>query len=252
MKYLKAEALKFKNSFSMYVLFLSPLVFLCFSIFTAVFAKSNSLTPNGLSPYITLLFNLWPIAFIPIVVCLACYSLIMIETRNKMFNFYLSNNWDLTKEIKAKIFIISFAFLIHGLMMYIVALVGDFLISPSPIKPSLLLATILIIFWVAIPLIPLNFLLLRYLGIFLTIFVNLVLSIFSIIFLTLKSVFWLSPWAIMQKIPLITLGILPNGLTVDKYSKYFNDLESLYISIIVSIVTYIIFTILNTKKSWRL
>ena len=42
MIHLKIEGIKFKNSFSMYVLLISPLVFLCFAIFTVLFAKSNT------------------------------------------------------------------------------------------------------------------------------------------------------------------------------------------------------------------
>ncbi len=67
MIHLKIEGIKFKNSFSMYVLLISPLVFLCFAIFTVLFAQSNTGTANSVSPYITLRFNIWPIAFIPIV-----------------------------------------------------------------------------------------------------------------------------------------------------------------------------------------
>ncbi|GAB5801094.1 hypothetical protein JMUB7516_27210 [Staphylococcus aureus] len=44
----------------------------------------------------------------------------------------------------------------------------------------------------------------------------------------------------------------PNGLVVNHNSKYFNDLNALYISIIVSIIIFAIVTFLNNKKSWRL
>ncbi|MFN1696290.1 hypothetical protein ACVQJF_11450, partial [Staphylococcus aureus] len=47
MIHLKIEGIKFKNSFSMYVLLISPLVFLCFAIFTVLFAKSNTGTANS-------------------------------------------------------------------------------------------------------------------------------------------------------------------------------------------------------------
>ncbi|MCE3321415.1 lantibiotic immunity ABC transporter MutE/EpiE family permease subunit, partial [Staphylococcus aureus] len=39
---------------------------------------------------------------------------------------------------------------------------------------------------------------------------------------------------------------------VNHNSKYFNDLNALYISIIVSIIIFAIVTFLNNKKSWRL
>ncbi|USC64334.1 lantibiotic immunity ABC transporter MutE/EpiE family permease subunit, partial [Staphylococcus aureus] len=71
-------------------------------------------------------------------------------------------------------------------------------------------------------------------------------------FLTLKSLFWVLPWGIMQRILLKTLGILSNGLVVNHNSKYFNDLNALYISIIVSIIIFAIVTFLNNKKRWRL
>ncbi|SUL36569.1 lantibiotic protection ABC transporter permease subunit, MutE/EpiE family protein [Staphylococcus aureus] len=114
-------------------LLISPLVFLCFAIFTVLFAKSNTGTANSVSPYITLLFNIWPIAFIPIVLCMACNSLFKIEMRNKSFNYYLSNNWSITKEIRAKIFILSIAFLVHCFLVFIIAYIGDLIINPHPL-----------------------------------------------------------------------------------------------------------------------
>ncbi|HHB2551669.1 TPA: lantibiotic immunity ABC transporter MutE/EpiE family permease subunit [Staphylococcus aureus] len=252
MIHLKIEGIKFKNSFSMYVLLISPLVFLCFAFFTVLFAKSNTGTANSVSPYITLLFNIWPIAFIPIVLCMACNSLFKIEMRNKSFNYYLSNNWSITKEIRAKIFILSIAFLVHCFLVFIIAYIGDLIINPHPVNAMLLLVTILLMYVVSLPLIPLNFLLTRYFGVFVSILINLVLSVICVLFLTLKSLFWVLPWGIMQRIPLITLGILPNGLVVNHNSKYFNDLNALYISIIVSIIIFAIVTFLNNKKSWRL
>ena len=43
----------------MYMLISSPLIFLAFAIFTALFAQGQP-DKNELSPYLSLTFNLWP------------------------------------------------------------------------------------------------------------------------------------------------------------------------------------------------
>ncbi len=213
MIHLKIEGIKFKNSFSMYVLLISPLVFLCFAIFTVLFAKSNTGTANSVSPYITLLFNIWPIAFIPIVLCMACNSLFKIEMRNKSFNYYLSNNWSITKEIRAKIFILSIAFLVHCFLVFIIAYIGDRIINPHPVNAMLLLVTILLMY-VVISTIDTAQLFINSILWCVRININ-KLSIISHLCLVFNIEEFILGVAvgIMQRIPLITLGILPNGLS---------------------------------------
>ncbi len=158
------------------------------------------------------------------------------------------------KEIRAKIFILSIAFLVHCFLVFIIAYIGDLIINPHPVNAMLLLVTILLMYVVSLPLIPLNFLLTSILW---CVRINInKLSIISHLCLVFNIEEFILGVAVGDdaRIPLITLGILPNGLVVNHNSKYFNDLNALYISIIVSIITifFAIVTFLNNKKSWRL
>lgn len=251
MKNFKIELLKFKNSSAMYTLFLSPLLFLVFAIFTSLFAQQSP-NKSDISPYVSITFNLWPFFIIPIISCIVANSFINMEIQNHLFNYYKGNNWSINKTIKNKIMITIIGFAIHSLIMFIIALLGDFLVGGNYINPFLLLITILLIFYTSLPLIPLNFILVKNLGVFVSIFLNIMLSIVSIITLTLTKVYWLIPWANIGRIPLITLSLHPNGTVLSKNNEYFNDLNSLLIVLISSTIYFIIFFFLNNKNTWRI
>ncbi|PTE90219.1 lantibiotic immunity ABC transporter MutE/EpiE family permease subunit [Staphylococcus epidermidis] len=251
MKEIKAEVLKFKNTTAMYVLFLSPLFFLGFALFTALFAQSSP-NKDDISPFLSLLFNLWPYFVMPIIICIACSSMIGIEKRNGLFNYYVSNNWSINKMIRSKILIMSIALLLHTIIMFLVALTGNMLVGGNSINLFLILVTLFLIFFVSLPLIPINFILVKCFGVFLSIFLNIALTLISIIFITMSKFFWITPWSYIGRIPLITLSLNPNGTLMSKNSSYFNDLNSLALTIIVSIIYFSIFFILNNKKSWNI
>lgn len=251
MNILKTEFLKFKNTTAMYILFLSPLFFLGFAIFTALFAQSNP-DKHDLSPFLSLLFNLWPYFVIPIIICISCNSMIGIEKRNGLFNYYISNNWSINNMIKSKILVMIVALLFHTLIMLFIAIIGNLLVGGHSINLFLVLITLLLIYFVSLPLIPLNFLFVKRFGVFFSIFLNLALTIVSIVFLTMTKLFWVLPWSYIGRIPLITLSLNPNGTLMSKNSAYFNDLTSLALTILASIIYFSIFFMSNTKKSWNI
>lgn len=251
MKGLNIELLKFKNSFSMFVLFLSPLFFLMFAIFTALFAQGTS-NKQELSPYLSLLFNLWPYFVVPIILCMACNSLINIEKKNNVFNFYKSNNWSINMMINNKIITMVIGFGIHTIIIFFISILGNLLVGGNSINPFLILVTLFLIYLSSLPLIPINFLLVKYLGVFIAIFLNLALSIFSILTLTTSKLFWLLPWSYAGRIALITLSLHPNGTLLSKSNQYYNDLFSLLVILISAIAYFFVFYLLNNKESWRL
>lgn len=251
MSLLKAEALKFKNTTAMYILFLSPLFFLAFALFTALFAQSSP-NQHDLSPFLSLLFNLWPYFVMPIIICISCSSMIGIEKRNSLFNYYVSNNWSINKMIKSKILVMSIALLFHTIIMLFVAMIGNLLAGGNSVSLFLVLVTLFLVFFVSLPLIPLNFLFVKRFGVFFSIFLNIALTIISIVFITITKFFWILPWSYIGRIPLITLSLNPNGTLMSKDSPYFNDLNSLSLTIIISIIYFSIFFMSNTKKSWNI
>ena len=68
----------------MYMLISSPLIFLAFAIFTALFAQGQP-DKNELSPYLSLTFNLWPFFVIPILTCIVANSLLNMEIKTIIF-----------------------------------------------------------------------------------------------------------------------------------------------------------------------
>lgn len=251
MKNLKTELLKLKSSSAMYMLISSPLIFLAFAIFTALFAQGQP-DKNKLSPYLSLTFNLWPFFVIPILTCIVANSLLNMEIKNNHFSYYKSNNWSINSMIKNKIIVTIIGFIIHAILIFIVSMIGNALTSGAPINPLLIFVTITLILISSLSLIPINFILVRNTGVFLAIFLNLFLSILSIITITMTKIFWILPWSYIGRIPLITLSLHPNGTLLSKSSPFFNDLHALLIVLIVSTIYFVAFFFLNNNKSWRI
>lgn len=66
--FIQAELLKMKSSLSKKLLLAIPIFFLAFAIFSNIYAEQQPST----NVFLTIIYNLWPIFFLPVGLAMAC------------------------------------------------------------------------------------------------------------------------------------------------------------------------------------
>lgn len=239
--YLKAEGLKMKGSISIRLLLFIPLCFWLFAIYTALFVTKA----GTFNAYIALIFNLWPLIFLPISQAIACSLNINLEKNSGNYISIISNNLSLSKMWCSKIInMVGYQF-VSGMIVIIIAVGGSLLtFNDMPNIPNIAYTTLLITL-AFLPLIPFNFMLSQYFGTIITVITNLIGIFISVVWLAPYSTFWLTPWGNILRIPAVTMGIHPNGTQLEAGSPLL-DSSILGVNIISSIVYFVLFSGLFT------
>jgi len=240
-EYLKAESIKMKASVSKRILLFVPLFFLLFSIFTVLFANQQ----GTFNVFLAQVFNQWPLLFLPIGLAIACSSNIGLEKKSGNYKAIIANDFSLSKTWYSKVLNMAGYQGLSSFIIIVIALVGSLLIySEFPDIINILYTTFLITL-VALPLIPFNLILSQYFGMVITVTANFIGAIISVIWLAPNETFWLTPWANMLRIPAATMGIHPNGTSIEAGSSLHNS-SILGLSVVVSILYFISLLILST------
>src|SRR5699024_1245538 len=149
--YLKAERIKLKASTSKKILLVIPLFFLFFSLFTVLFISQEGASFNA---YLAIVFNQWPLVFLPIGLAIACSMNIRLEKKSGSYQSIISNNLSLAKTWYSKIFSLMNYQLLSSLFMIVVATGGSILIFHEVPDLMGIINTTILITIAALPLIP--------------------------------------------------------------------------------------------------
>lgn len=237
--YLRAEGLKMKGSISIRLLLFIPLCFWLFAIYTSLFVTKS----GSFNAYLALIFNLWPVVFLPIGQAIACSLNINLEKKSGNYKSIISNNLSLSKTWYSKIINMVGYQLLSSIIIVLVAVGGS--LSTFNEMPNIwtVFYTTFLITLAFLPLIPLNFILSQYFGTIITVITNLLGTLISVVWLAPYSTFWLTPWGNMLRIPAATMGIHPNGTQIETGSPLL-DSSILGINITSSIVYFVLLSIL--------
>ncbi|WP_068677807.1 lantibiotic immunity ABC transporter MutE/EpiE family permease subunit [Oceanobacillus sp. Castelsardo] len=237
--YLRAESLKMKGSISIRLLLFIPLCFWLFGIYTSLFVTKS----GSFNAYLALIFNQWPLVFLPIGQAIACSLNISLEKKSGNYKTIISNNLSLSKAWYSKIINMVGYQLLSSIIIIVIALGGSlFTFNEMPNVLNIIYTTFLITL-AFLPLIPFNFVLSQYFGTIPTVITNLLGALISVIWLAPYSTFWLTPWGNMLRIPAATMGIHPNGTQIETESPLL-DSSILGISTVSSIVYFVLLSIL--------
>lgn len=239
--YLKAERIKMKATISKRLLFIIPLFFLAFSMFTYHFV-TNLGDFNG---YLAQIFNQWPLVFLPIGLAIACSLNISLEKKSGNYKGIIANNLSLSKTWHSKIITMAFYQLLSSILLIIVAVGGSILTYGEVPNVLTVIITTTLITLAALPLIPFNLILSQYFGTVITIITNLLGAFISVIWLAPYAGFWFTPWANMLRIPAALMQIHPNGTAVEPGSPL-QDTTVLGVSIAISVLYFVLLFILST------
>lgn len=239
--FIQAELLKMKSSLSKKLLLVIPIFFLIFAFFSNTFAEQQPST----NVFLIIVYNLWPIFFLPIGLAMACGMNINQEKKSGDYKNVLSNNISLPNLFTSKVFTILIYQCISAVLVATASILGSLLIYKElPNIPQIIITTILIVI-VALPLIPLSLILSHYFGVLMIILLNLVGS-FGSVFIALKFYFWALPWGSMLRVPAETMGIHPNGTPIENFNLI-PDFYVLAIALLTGIGYFLILTWLSIK-----
>lgn len=239
--YLKAERLKMKGSISLRLLLFIPLCFWLFAIYTSLFVTKS----GSFNAYLALIFNLWPLVFLPIGQAITCSLNTSLEKKSGNYKLITSNNLSLSKTWYSKIINMAGYQLLSSIIIIVIGVGGSlFTFNEMPDVLNIIYTTFLITL-AFMPLIPFNFILSQYFGTIITVITNLLGALISVIWLAPYSTFWLTPWGNMLRIPAATMGIHPNGTQIEAGSLLL-DSSILGISTASSIVYFVLLSILFT------
>ncbi|HCW53762.1 MAG TPA: lantibiotic immunity ABC transporter MutE/EpiE family permease subunit [Clostridium sp.] len=238
--YFLSENLKIKNTFIKRLVYIAPIFVFVLSIFLAT------------DYYIVDGYNWWYMTIIPIFLVIECTSLASLDDRYKNSGI-LSLPLDLKKVWIAKIFVILKNFIISNLILFFFTNIVSFIIPLNsvikiPFINGLLGILVLVItFMWQIPI-------WLYLGQKFGKFICIILSVLTnILFqvLAIKEYWFMIPFSYPARLMCPILKILPNGLLAVPESETFSpellSTSSVFYGIIVSIILFIIFTILTSK-----
>lgn len=240
--YLETEHLKMKATISKRLLLFIPFFFLGFSIFTSLFVTQS----GTFDIYLAQIFNQWPLLFLPVGLAIACSSNISLEKKSGNYKGIISNHLSLSKMWQAKIINMIFYQIASSFLIIVIAVGGSICIYREMPDVSNIIYTSLFITLAALPLIPFNFILSQYFSTVFTIITNLSGALISVIWFAPHSTFWLTPWAMMLRIPAATMGIHPNGTYIEPGSSLRDLSIILELSLVISLISFVSLFFLST------
>lgn len=235
----KAELMKMNSSWSKYLFIGIPIFLLLFSIFTSGFAQNNQFNINL---FFIVVYNQWPIFFLPAGLALACGININLEKRSGNYKGVLSNHLPLSKLWYSKIAAIATYQCISSFLVIIITILGSLIMNKEFPNVSQVVLTTLLITVASLPLVPLYLIIGQYIGTTITFIFSVIGSIGSAA-IGLKSYFWILPWGNMLRVPAEMVGVNPNGTPMETY--HIPNLNILAIAIVVSILYFFVLSLLS-------
>lgn len=231
---LKTEWLKEKRSANRKMLFIVPMIFICFSL---LMSRMMTPTPDGKSFLIATAYNWYPLIILPVIISLlACNTM----TKEKSFNrnFFRSLGISPAKQWLSKVVIVCIDLLaILGISFALLLVLEASVHHDNYDYFKVALAT-LCLFLGNLPLIPISMLLLPVVKRIGVVLINFGLGAFAAI-MALKSYWYLYPWCYGIRMMSSVLGIHPNGTFLEPGSYLLNPQATL-IGCILGVVDFLL------------
>ncbi|WP_155590320.1 lantibiotic immunity ABC transporter MutE/EpiE family permease subunit [Lysinibacillus cavernae] len=230
---MKAEQLKWKRTFILKLLWLTPLVTLLLS---AVLMGGTYFQTGA--------YNWWYTMLLPGALTICC-ALVVENDKKMKYQSILALPVDLKKIWLGKILASSVWLLLITVIFFIGITVGGWLFGFSLHISSSLLSTV-VIYLTFLWQIPLCLFLAAKFGTYLAILINLVANIIGIVAFADGELWYSYPFAIGARLLCATIGILPNGLPVPEGSTLF-DKGVILPGLLIALTWFIIVSFLTAK-----
>ncbi|MBP2072426.1 lantibiotic immunity ABC transporter MutE/EpiE family permease subunit [Thermoanaerobacterium butyriciformans] len=238
---LKSENLKYRRTFMRKLIIFAPLFFVLYALPQKIFMPANYLMPWQL--LIDLVYNWWPVIFIPIGLALYASLVALHEKKSGGYRSIKNRNVPLHKIWIGKILIMAFYTFLSTLVLIIAIIMTGTITAGGDIPWVKIIAGGFFTWVTSLALIPLELWLATMKGTFYSIalgFVGLIIGVIG----ASKSYWIYIPWSWPIRLMCPIIGVHPNG-TLLQINDSLRDPSVIPIGVIVSVLAFLIFSILT-------
>lgn len=248
MNFLISELKKSKRTVNTKMIWIAPILFTLFS-----FLASLLMMPiENKSTLIAGAYNWFPLIILPLIISLLVVNSINIEKKNKNSDFLKSKNVAIEKVIISKNIVVSLILFCIIMISFILIYILSTLFDPNTVDFIKLLKANISLFICCLPLVSLSYIIIQLTNTFLVLSVNFIFGLLASI-VSLTSFWTLYPWSYSFRAMAPLLELHPNGTFLEGNNPLL-DINNLSISILSSIIFYLLATImmiLTSKKVFK-
>jgi ABC-2 type transport system permease protein len=211
MNMILAERLKYKRSFARKLVLIAPLFFALYGLIVRLYLPDQSLLPWD--ALLAMMFNWWPVLFVPIGVSLLCA---LAENREKKAGRYrslLANDISLPKLWLGKIVVLGYYQLISSLVMAIAAVAAGLIAAGGGIPLLKIVGASLLIWLVSLGLIPIHLFAAARFGAFAGLALG-AAAMFAGVLAAPTACWIVVPWSWPTRLMAPVIGVHPNGVAL--------------------------------------
>jgi len=238
---LQSEFLKYKRTFTRRLILLAPMFFIIVALPQKLFMPENYLRPWQL--ILDLVFNWWPVVFIPI--GLALFAALMASQEKKAGNYRSLRVRDISPAHLwiAKIVIMGFHTLISTLVLIGATVISGLITGGGSIPWFKIVAGGFTTWIVSLAIIPLQLWMATWKGTFASIAMGFLGLIAGVV--AAPESYWIYvPWSWPIRLMSPIIGVHPNGTLLESTSPLLNA-SVIPLGLIISIVSLIILTFIT-------
>lgn len=246
-----SERIKYKRSFAKKLIFIAPLFFVLYGIIIRFYLPEQTTLPWDV--LLAMIFNWWPVLFVPIGIALICTLVELIEKKSGNYRSIRSNNISLYKLWFSKITIIGYYLLLSSIMLILSTLVTGIWTTNGEIPLVKIVKASLLIWLTALSLIPIHLFVAHRFGNFVSLGLGIVAMLIGV--LSAPESYWIFiPWSWPTRLMAPLIGVHPNGVMLDTGDPLLDSSVipiGLMVSIIFLITTSTLTAYLFKKRELR-
>lgn len=236
---LESEFIKYRRTFIRKCLFLAPFFFVLIAIPQKLFMPKDYFRPWEL--LIGMVYNWWPILFVPIGIALFSSLVTSQEKRAGNYQFVIARNVSPIAIWISKIIVMSIHLLFTTFILMLSILLAGWITASGEIPWGKIFVGGILIWITSLTLIPLHLWIASWLGTF----TNMVIGVVGLILGVIGAAqsYWIYiPWSWPTRLMCPVIGIHPNGTFLDPSSPL-HDSSVILMGIIVSCTCTIILSL---------
>ncbi|GFN31384.1 lantibiotic immunity ABC transporter MutE/EpiE family permease subunit [Paenibacillus xylaniclasticus] len=246
-----SEWIKYKRSFAKKLAFIAPLFFILYGAILSYYLPEQ--TKPTWDVLLAMIFNWWPILFIPIGISLLCTLAELREKKAGNYRSIRSNNISMFKLWFSKITVIGFYMLLSSSVLMLTALLTGLWTAGGDIPFSKIIGAGGVIWLVALGLIPIHLYAAARFGAFAGLLLGLVAMFTGV--LAAPQTYWIFvPWSWPIRLMSPMVGVHPNGVMLQAGDPLLDSSvipTGLIVSLLFLIVSSVITAYLFSRREVR-
>jgi lantibiotic protection ABC transporter MutE/EpiE family permease subunit len=242
LKLMQSENLKYKRSFSRKLVLIAPLFFILFAGVIKSQVKTEQVTYWRL--YLSMVFNWWPVLFIPIGIALLCA---LGEGREKKAGGYrslLTNNISVPLLWLSKVAVLALHLLLTSAVLVASVLVAGLILGLGAPPFGIMVGAGALIWLVSLSLIPVELFFAAWKGNVAAILLGIAGSVGGVLAAP-KSYWVFTPWSWPVRLMCPVVGVHPNGAMLEANSPLWNS-SVIPVGIVVSLIFFAVTALLTS------